>query len=264
MAHLTTINQQLTTTNTNISAQLKISLTTNATLVAQLQPLAGTTTRATKNVSSSGHNLCPAFDWDAWVASLDPMGYCWSHGYKVVNGHNSVNCKGKLMDHIDTATNDYSQGGITRGKSNWLVREVADITEANRHNLANIISQTPTLLSSSTIADTGGTAHYLRPSDPHHHTGGTKLPIMVGLTNSNRLSSNDIACDIDLPQLPTSARTAHFISGITHSYILSTGQLCDAGCKAIKKNYRLPLPIKTATSYFKEPVKLTQASDASL
>ena len=35
------------------------------------------------------------FDHAKWVASLDPNGYCWSHGFQVQVGHNSEDCKGK-------------------------------------------------------------------------------------------------------------------------------------------------------------------------
>ena len=112
------MNQQLTATNTNLSAQLKTAPATNSTLVYQLQPSSGTTTTATKNVSSSGNNCHPAFDRAAWAASLDPTGYCWSHGYKVVIVHNIANFKGKLMYHIGTTTRNEPQGGSTRGKYN--------------------------------------------------------------------------------------------------------------------------------------------------
>ena len=35
---------------------------------------------------------------------IDPRGYCWSHGYKVCQGHTSKTCGGNLQGHQDEAT----------------------------------------------------------------------------------------------------------------------------------------------------------------
>ena len=42
---------------------------------------------------------------------MDPVGYCWSHGYKVKLGHNSATCTRKKPGHQDTAN--------TRGHNGW-------------------------------------------------------------------------------------------------------------------------------------------------
>ena len=111
---LTKANQQLTETNTKLSIQLETALATNASLVAKIRATATPTTATTTETNVKDRR--PPFDWAAWIASLDPMGYCWTHGYRVVCGHTSANCKGKAAGHIDTATRQNPQGGSTKGK----------------------------------------------------------------------------------------------------------------------------------------------------
>ena len=95
------------------------------------------------------------------------------------------------------------------------------------------MSPTPsTTIDTTAIADTGASGHYLRPNDPHIETNGTKTPILVGLPNGAVLQSTNKTCKLALPQLPPDAREAHIIPGLTHSSLVSIGQLCDAGCEA--------------------------------
>ena len=105
VAQLTKINQQLTTTNTNVSAQLQTVLATNAALVAKLNalPTASTTaTPATMAPSAATYGgRRPPFDRASWIASLNPTGYCWSHGYRVIMGHDRTTCEVKLLGHVD-------------------------------------------------------------------------------------------------------------------------------------------------------------------
>ena len=94
VAQLTNINQQLTNTNTNLSAQLQTVLATNTALVAKLNaaPTASTTTGlATMDPSAAtSGGRRPPFDRAAWIASLNPTSYCWSHGYRIITGHDST------------------------------------------------------------------------------------------------------------------------------------------------------------------------------
>ena len=39
-----------------------------------------------------------------YKAKLDPHGYCHTHGFEVVKGHNSATCTNKGPNHMDTAT----------------------------------------------------------------------------------------------------------------------------------------------------------------
>ena len=104
--HLTNANEQLTATNKLLVEQVQTLVTTNAQLTSKLN---NTTQRA-----GGGK---PPYDRATFEASLDPMGYCWTHGYRVTTGHNSKTCKGKLQGHQDTATRADTQGGSTKGKN---------------------------------------------------------------------------------------------------------------------------------------------------
>jgi hypothetical protein len=106
VALLTSANQQLTAAVKTLTEQLKQALATNATLASQIGK---TSTPATPNGRQR-------FDRAAFEANLDPVGYCWTHGYRVTVGHNSIGCKGKLGGHRDAATRTNNMGGSQRGK----------------------------------------------------------------------------------------------------------------------------------------------------
>jgi hypothetical protein len=59
----------------------------------------------------------PPFDHAAWILSLDPLGYCWSHVYRVICGHNSKDCKGEIHGYQDDATRNNTMWGSEKGKS---------------------------------------------------------------------------------------------------------------------------------------------------
>ena len=98
--------------------------------------------------------------------------------------------------------------------------------------LTNVISQNPTLHPTTAIADTGATAHYICPYDPHKIIAWITTPIIVGLPNGQQLKSTNEACEINLPQVPTKGRQAHFLPGLMYSSLMSIGQLCGAGWQA--------------------------------
>jgi hypothetical protein len=106
VAVLTTANQQLTAAVKTLTEQLKQALATNAVLASQIG-------KGTPTTNLTGRK---PFDRVAWEASLDPNGYCWTHGYKVTSAHTSTNCKGKLGGHVDTATRTNNMGGSQKGK----------------------------------------------------------------------------------------------------------------------------------------------------
>ena len=122
VAQLTKINQKLTTTNNNLSEQLQTVLSTKAALLEKLNaaPNANTTTgpatMAPSAATSGGRR--PPFDKAAWIASLNPNGHCWSHDYRVIMGHDSNTCKGKLLSHVDAATRTHTRGGSIKWKPN--------------------------------------------------------------------------------------------------------------------------------------------------
>jgi hypothetical protein len=103
-------NERLTITNKTLTEQIQQLLKTNATLVNKM----GSTD--TTPPPSTGTNGCQPFDKAAREAKLDPKGHCWTHGYRVLLGHNSTNCKGKLGGHKDAVTRDNNMGGSEKGK----------------------------------------------------------------------------------------------------------------------------------------------------
>ena len=54
----------------------------------------------------------------------------------------------------------------------------------------------------------------------------------MGLPNGQQLKSTNVACEINLPQVPEQGRQAHILPGLTHSSLISIGQLHDAGFQA--------------------------------
>jgi hypothetical protein len=109
---LTNSNQQLTDTNKLLTEQLQQAQNTNTKLVHKL----GAQTQPTTNQAPKLGGRKP-FNREEWIANLNPNGYCWSHGYQVIHGHDSKTCGGKLGGHQDTATWSNTQGGSTKGKN---------------------------------------------------------------------------------------------------------------------------------------------------
>ena len=101
----------LTSAVKTLTEQLKQALATNATLASQISK---TSTPATPNRPTP--NRRPIFDHAIFEANLDPMGYCWTHGYRVTHGHNSAHCFGKIDGHRNTATRNNNMGGSQKGK----------------------------------------------------------------------------------------------------------------------------------------------------
>jgi hypothetical protein len=111
VSQLTESNKQLTETNKLLIEQLRTSIEANNVLIKKM---GGKKQSPAPAPATSGGR--PPFDRQAWLASLDPNGYCWTHGYKVTTGHLSANCKGKLGGHKDDATRNDNKGGSTKGK----------------------------------------------------------------------------------------------------------------------------------------------------
>jgi len=82
-----------------------------------------------------------------------------------------------------------------------------------------------TALNQQIIVDTGCTGHFLAVSAPYKNKKKTMNGISVLLPNKDTMIATHTA-ELDLPNLPVEARTAHNTS------LLSVGQLCDAQCTA--------------------------------
>ena len=121
-------NKQLNEMNTTLTAQLKSVIETKNNLIKKLGSNndAATKTSTLKKVSYA-NALTPStetydhqapFDHAKCVCTLDPSGYCWSHGCCVQVGHMSKNCNnGNLGRHKDDATRANTKGGSTKGKN---------------------------------------------------------------------------------------------------------------------------------------------------
>lgn len=77
-----------------LTTQLQKSLDNNNVLIQQLNPA----------------------DESRPQASLDPEGYCHTHGYRVTKKHTSATCFVKASGHKDAATRNNTMGGSIRGK----------------------------------------------------------------------------------------------------------------------------------------------------
>jgi hypothetical protein len=115
MTQLTLTNKQLVHTNQQLTEQLSKALVELAQQKKQqgTKPKQTTTTKTPSQASGTR----PPFDHAAWELSLDPLGYCWSHGYRVVCGHDSKDCKGKIQGHQDDTTQNNRMGGSEKGKA---------------------------------------------------------------------------------------------------------------------------------------------------
>jgi hypothetical protein len=115
MAQLTHTNQQLVETNKQLSAQL---LQANVKL-AQIKNQTKYQPKTPPTIRPAGmtRGTRPPFDHAAWMLTVDPFGYCWTHGYRVVRGYNSQNCTRKNEGHQDGATRTNNMGGSTKHKA---------------------------------------------------------------------------------------------------------------------------------------------------
>lgn len=82
---------------------------TNATLTATIISIQAKLTKALEEISRLKSNTPP--DRRNTQVALDPVGYCWSHGYKVKLGHNSQTCTTKKNGHKEGATRADTMGG---------------------------------------------------------------------------------------------------------------------------------------------------------
>ena len=98
----------------------------------------------------------------------------------------------------------------------------------------NIIHQTLENKNKTGILDTGETGHYLQVGAPHSLKTNIGPPISVGWPNVQTIQSIK-PCLIYFPSLPEEAREGHIIPSLTHSSLVSTGKLCDAGFTAYFK-----------------------------
>lgn len=107
VAQLTTSNAALSAANKSLTEQLQVQTSTFAALLTQASQ--------SRN-GTDGNRDYEAERRKKYEAKLDPNGYCWTHGYRVVKGHTSANCSAKSFGHKDAATRHNIMAGNENNK----------------------------------------------------------------------------------------------------------------------------------------------------
>lgn len=107
----------------------------------------------------------------------------------------------------------------------------------NVTHFSNLLSPyLPTAITtiSTANADTGTTGHYISPQDTKHLTDiqPTVDGITVQMPNGTFIKSSHTG-QLNLPSIPSGARTAHVFPDLKTGSLLSIGILCDHGLRAI-------------------------------
>ena len=79
------------------------------------------------------------------------------------------------------------------------------------------------------ISDAGSTGHFLQLGTPAKNIRPTNNPISISQPDGGKLESTH-ECEIDNPQLPQAARTAHIVPGLAHTFLVSIKMLIESGC----------------------------------
>ena len=82
------------------------------------------------------------------------------------------------------------------------------------------------------IANSGCTSHFLQVSSPCSNKTATSKGLRVYLANDDTIQATHTAL-LDIPALPTAARTAHIFPHLKNHALVSIRQLCDSGCEAV-------------------------------
>ena len=108
----------LSSSNATLTQELRTATSTIATLQQRLDSCSCVTTPQTgargqqRRQASQQRQNNPGRD----TTSLDPNGYCWSHGYRISMVHNGASCYYTLPGHQRTATRADPIGGSTKNK----------------------------------------------------------------------------------------------------------------------------------------------------
>ena len=102
--------------NSTIESLVKANLALTKAVAereANLQALTTAITKLSNQRSKGGGSGGGGGGAPAGGPVFDPLGYCWSHGYKCKHGHSSATCNKKKTGHQDTAKRGDIQGGAT-------------------------------------------------------------------------------------------------------------------------------------------------------
>jgi hypothetical protein len=79
------------------------------------------------------------------------------------------------------------------------------------------------------ILDSGATSHFLTTNAPAVNIMPATVPIITWLPNGKRVQSTH-TCTLDLPALPSGARTVHIIPSLALHSLLLVMTMCNTGC----------------------------------
>jgi hypothetical protein len=90
----------------------------------------------------------------------------------------------------------------------------------------------PSILTTSAIADTGCSGHYLMMHSSCDNVKPTNNCVSVLLPDRRTIQATHTA-KLPIQELPHAARQAHLFPALSSGALLSIGQLCVHGCQAI-------------------------------
>ena len=259
IAQLVEANAKLTENISTLTDKLALALQTVAALTGstvasaptKLNGLPGTSTPKTKSTNRHRFDL-----------QMDPVGYCWTHGYKVKQGHNSATCTRKKLGHQDAATRTDIMGGSTANKSwihpHYIITSPTTNNNNDTNNESNVylyqqflnsVVSTPASQPNKhyAILDSGATDHYLQHNpNPTYPASKNYQSITVTLPNGETLKSTR-DCTLPIYNRDKNAIRGHVIPTLNAS-LLSIGKLCDANYTAVFTNKDVkictnPIPI---------------------
>ncbi len=101
----------------------------------------------------------------------------------------------------------------------------------SNNNVTSYTTPPHTCAAATAILDTGTTGHFLLDTTPCANKQTTQQPVQVQLPNGQTIASTHTA-QLNIPNLPETATTAHIFPGLENNSLLSVGILCDHGCTA--------------------------------
>ena len=127
LTHLDSYLDAMAATSTTDRTTIAQLIDTNAKLTATVAALTESNTKLSATVASltsaaptSRSNPTPAPSTKSTShrtrRPLDPMDYCWTHGYRITMGHSSATCTNPAVGHQPCATQTNTLGGSTAGK----------------------------------------------------------------------------------------------------------------------------------------------------
>ena len=239
IAQLVEANAKLTDSVGKLTEKLAQALQTVTTLTRS--------TTDSPTASKSSTNKSKSAPQQKFDHQMDPVGYCWSHGYKVKLGHSSATCTRKKPGHQIEATRTNIMGGSTANK-NWI-HPLCIITNDSTNNTNDTKNESNeyfcqpvvnSVVSSATmqnnrhyaIFDSGATDHYLHQNpNPTCPPTNDYKSITVNLPNGATLSSTQ-QCTLPIQNMDNNAISGHIIPSLTKS-LLSIGKLCDSNYTAV-------------------------------